>query len=135
MTATEADDDLSPPVFPANNKVYTTSKPLNSLYKAGNEYFLFYLDGYALDLMISDNGDSWDNASDHMNVISSVQSGQSLNYYAALLLDNGIYRAWHSATSDANIAGSKILLFNVHKRDHFFRDQGAGNDQRDLSNL
>ena len=108
VTATEADDDLSPPVFPANNKVYTTSKPLNSLYKAGNEYFLFYLDGYALDLMISDNGDSWDNASDHMNVISSVQSGQSLNYYAALLLDNGIYRAWHSATSDANIAGSKL---------------------------
>jgi len=90
----------------------------NRVFKvADNEYHAFFKEqipggGYPkdfdLDLMISSDGINWDLTSIHRNVISQEQSGHIFNCYAAVIKQGDTYKVWHSATSDWNIAGTKL---------------------------
>jgi hypothetical protein len=90
----------------------------NSIFKLSNdEYHMLFVEQRAsgdypadfnADLLISTDGLTWDTSSIHRNVISNQQSGHTFNYYVAVIKEGDVYKAWHSATSDWNIAGTEL---------------------------
>ena len=103
----------SVPVFVpyANNPLISSYTVVPySLFKLDDQYHMYFLErlpDYNLDLMISSDGLTW-GSEIHRNVFSPTQTGKTFNYYACVVKQSGIYKAWHSATSDGNIAGTKL---------------------------
>ena len=62
---------------------------------------------FELDLMVSNDGLPWPGPI-YTNIIGSSQSGQTFNYFGGEIKEGSTYKMWHSATSDWNIAGSKL---------------------------
>ncbi len=97
------------PLLASATVVPTRVVKLESEYRA---YFIEqrfgggYPADFNLDVMTSYNGIDWGTV--HRNIIGPTQTGKTFNYYGTELEEDGLYRAWHSATSDWNIAGSKI---------------------------
>jgi len=60
-----------------------------------------------------------DISSVHRNVISSQQSGHTFNYYVGVIKEGDEYKAWHSATSDWNIAGTKLYYSTSQDGIHY----------------
>jgi PGF-CTERM protein len=111
----------SVPIFvPHSNNPLLTSHavPRNSVFKlSDDEYHMFFVEqrssedypaDFNADLLISTDGLNWDVSSIHRNVVSSQQSGHTFNYYVGTIKEGDEYKAWHSATSDWNIAGTKL---------------------------
>ena len=121
LTTAPTPTSLSVPVFVpyAGNPILTShAVPPESIYKLSDgEYHMFFVEqrsskdypaDFDADLLISADGLTWDVSSIHRNVISSQQSGHTFNYYVGVIKEGDEYKAWHSATSDWNIAGTKL---------------------------
>ena len=104
--------------YPGNPILSSHTVPPKSIFKlSDDEYHMFFVEqrededypaDFDADLLISSDGLNWDISSVHRNVISSQQSGHTFNYYVGVIKEGDEYKAWHSATSDWNIAGTKL---------------------------
>ncbi len=112
--------DGIPDFVPYSDNPLLTSHTVssNSVFKlSDDEYHMFFVEkrssvnypaDFDADLLISTDGVNWDVSSIHRNVISTQQSGHTFNYYVGTIKEGNEYKAWHSATSDWNIAGTKL---------------------------
>jgi hypothetical protein len=90
----------------------------STIVKLGSaEYRMFFVEerqgggnpaDYALDLLPSADGTTWNPANVTRNLIGSAQTGQTFNYYATELKEDGPYKLWQAATSDSNIAYTNL---------------------------
>jgi len=132
LTTAPTSASLSVPVFvPYSDNPLLTSHavPPESIFKlSDDEYHMFFVEqrsskdypaDFDADLLISTDGLTWDVSSIHRNVISSQQSGHTFNYYVGVTKDGGEYKAWHSATSDWNIAGTKLYYSTSRDAIHY----------------
>jgi len=112
--------ETGPPSFVPYPSPLLTSYTVapDSIFKlSDDEYYLFFVEqnsagtypaDFNSDLLISIGGLNWDASSIHRNVISNQQSGHTFNYYVGAIKENNTYKTWHSATSDWDIAGTKL---------------------------
>ena len=108
------------PIFTpyAGNPLLTSRTVLaSSIFKVDDQFHMFFVElnssgtypaDFNSDLLISADGLTFNPNSIHRNVISSQQSGHTFNYYVAVIKEGDTYKAWHSATSDWYIAGTKL---------------------------
>ena len=97
----------------------------------GNQYRMNFLelnvagtsivDPY-LDLMISNDGLLWGGPV-YRNIIGGTQSGKAYNYWGTEIKDGSTHRMWHSATSESNIAGTK-LYYSISSNGITYTGQG-----------
>ena len=132
LTTKPTSAPLSVPVFvPYSNNPLLTSHVVSpeSIFKlSDDEYHMFFVEqrsskdypaDFDADLLISTDGLTWDVSSIHRNVISSQQSGHTFNYYVCVIKEGDEYKAWHSATSDWNIAGTKLYYSTSRDAIHY----------------
>jgi len=103
---------------PNNPLLHSSSIAPVRLFKlSDSEYRLWFLEytstgsnlvDYNADLMISADGISWDPNTIYKNVISNIESNKIYNYFVCEIKEDSVYRAWHSATSDHNLAYTDI---------------------------
>lgn len=101
----------------------------NSIFKlSDDEYHIFFVEqrssedypaDFNADLLVSTDRLNWDISSIHRNVISSQQTGHTFNYYVGVIKEGDEYKAWHSATSDWNIAGTKLYYSTSQDGIHY----------------
>ena len=105
-----------------------------------NEYRIFQGCGYNQCLRTSNDGFNWSSRSNSA-IIGPDQSGNTFNYSVHELKEGDIYKAWHSATSDWDIAGTK-LFYSTSQDGLSYTGQGMvldnepfpGYDSRNINN-
>ena len=115
--------------YPGNPILSSHTVPPKSIFKlSDDEYHMFFVEqrededypaDFDADLLISSDGLNWDISSVHRNVISSQQSGHTFNYYVGVIKEGDEYKAWHSATSDWNITGTKLYYSTSQDGIHY----------------
>jgi hypothetical protein len=103
----------------ANNPLFSSHSvaPRKVQIFGENEYRLYFVErnssgtypaDFNTDLIVSQDGINWNLNSINRNIISSNQSGRTFNYFVTEHKENSTYKIWHTATSDWNIAGTKL---------------------------
>ena len=115
--------------YAGNPIISSHTVPPNSVFKlSDDEYHMFFVEqrssedypaDFNADLLISTDGLNWDVSSIRRNEVSSQQSGHTFNYYVGVIKEGDEYKAWHSATSDWNIAGTKLYYSTSHDGIHY----------------
>jgi len=92
-----------------DSPLYSGSNGYSRVYKRGGTYRAYFLKSrssghpvdFHVDLEVS--RDNFKSSTVYQNVVNSSHTGHTFNYYVAELLEGGVYRFWHMATSDWNI--------------------------------
>ena len=120
--------------YPDNPLLVSKTIVAKKIFKEGNEYRMHFIEtnssgtypaDFNSDLIISNDGLDWNPNAIIENVISPTQSGKTFNYYVAEIKESDTYKAWHSATSNSNIAGTELYYSTSPDGLNFYPSGGA----------